>query len=108
MPPSSGQTTTPIRFTTLPSTRTPASFVADVVELFETHAGEIGTVHQEKGLKSDDVLAVLRPDLVQLGFEVEAGKRHIDKIMRPVFFGENGRPALQYQVDAWQPKPKPR
>ena len=54
-----------------------------------------------KGLKSDQVLAILREDLIKLGFEVEAGKRKVDKIERPVFFGEGGKPTLKYEVDAW-------
>ena len=44
---------------------------------------------------------MLRDDLCELGFEVEASKRRDGKIKRPVFFGENGRPDLQYEVDAW-------
>ena len=52
---------------------------------------------------SDELLDVLRPDLIDLGFKVEAGKRTEDKILRPVFFGENAQPDLQYEVDAWHP-----
>ena len=47
---------------------------------------------------------MLRADLVELGFDVEASKRAKDKIKRPVFFGENAQPDLQYEVDAWHPK----
>lgn len=72
--------------------------------MFERHSGEIGTIQLEKGLTSDEALAVLRGDLVALGFDVEAGKRADDKIKRPVFFGENAQPELQYEVDAWQPE----
>ena len=54
-----------------------------------------------KGLTSDDVLAVVRPDLVALGFEVEAGKKKEEKIERPVFYGENGVPAVRYEIDAY-------
>ena len=93
-----------IRFSTFPRTQTPAHFVPDLIERFDRHEQEIGTVHQEKGLTSDALLAVLRPDLIELGFEVEAGKRVKDKIMRPVFFGENAQPELQYQIDAWHPE----
>lgn len=78
--------------------------MAELVGPFEEHAQEIGTVHLKKGMTSDEMLAVLRPDLIGLGFTVEAGKRAEDKIMRPVFFGENGQPELEYQVDAWHPK----
>ena len=93
-----------IRFSTFPRTQTPPSFLADVVERFANHLDEISTVHLEKGLTSDEVLAILRPDLAALGFRVEASKRTQDKIRRPVFFGENGQPELQYEVDAWHPE----
>ena len=33
--------------------------------------------------------------------EVEAGKGKDDKVLRPVFFGENGAPTLQYEIDAY-------
>ena len=92
-----------IRFSTFPRTQTPPRFVPDLIKRFEEHEPDIGTVRHEKGLTSDTLLAVLRPDLIELGFEVEAGKRAQDKIMRPVFFGENAQPELQYQVDAWHP-----
>jgi hypothetical protein len=55
-------------------------------------------------LTSDEVLAVLRPSLVEMGFDVEAGKRAEQKIKRPVFFGENAVPSLQYEIDAWHPE----
>jgi hypothetical protein len=50
---------------------------------------------------SDEVLGVMRGDLIHLGFDVETGKRRGDKIERPVFFGENGQPTLMYEVDAY-------
>ena len=85
-----------IRFSIFPRTQTPLEFVTLIVAMFERHDIEIGTSHQDSGLKSDTVLAVLRPSLINLGFEVEASKRTEDKIMRPVFFGENAQPELQY------------
>ena len=35
---------------------------------------------------------------------METGKRDQDKIRRPVFFGENAQPDLQYEIDAWHPE----
>ena len=93
-----------IRFSTFPRTQTPPEFLAGLVARFEKHADVIGTSHLKKGMKSDEVLAVLRSDLIDLGFEVEAGKRAGEKIKRPVFFGENAQPELQYEVDAWHPE----
>ncbi len=93
-----------IRFSTFPRTQTPPRFVPSLIEPFEQHEQEIGTSREWKGLRSDALLDVLRPDLTELGFEVESGKRAEDKIMRPVFFGENAQPALRYQIDAWHPE----
>ena len=46
------------------------------------------------------MLAFLRPGLVELGYEVEAGKRKAEKIRRPVLFGERGEQRVAYEVDA--------
>ena len=93
-----------IRFSTFPRTKTPPRFLSQLVEQFKERAGEIGTNLPRKGLTSDELLTVLRPGLIELGFEVEMGKRAKDRIMRPVFFGENASPELQYQIDAWHPE----
>ena len=73
------------------------------MRVFRRHEHKISTITLEKGLDSDGVLSVLREDLVELGFHVESGKRKVDKIDRPVFFGENGEPTLRYQIDAYHP-----
>ena len=46
---------------------------------------------------------MIGPSLVGLGFEVDTSKQKAGKIERPVFYGENGRPTLNYQIDAYQP-----
>ncbi len=61
----------------------------------------IGTLDLGKGLTSDALRSYLRADLVSLGFMVEGSKQAKDKIKRPVFFAENGRPGLQYEIDAF-------
>jgi hypothetical protein len=93
-----------IRFSTFPRTIQPPGFVRQVVTIFEQHEREIGTVHLPKGLTSAEVLDRLRADLIAIGFEVEQGKREEQKIKRPVFFGENAEPSLQYEVDGWHPQ----
>jgi hypothetical protein len=50
---------------------------------------------------SDVALAEPRPGLVALGFDVEAGKRKVDKLRRPLPFGERGAEDLAYEVDAF-------
>lgn len=92
-----------IRFTSFPLTSPPPDFVPAIIEAFRTHESDISTVKLTKGLKSDEVLAVVANELDALGFELERGKTKDGRIERPVFYGENGVPALQYQVDGFHP-----
>lgn len=64
----------------LPRTELPLGFVEDVAAIFRQHEGAIATEVNAKGLKSDDVLAVLASDLAGLGFQVEASKKKVDKL----------------------------
>ena len=56
-----------------------------------------------QGEKSDGILASVCPGLVQLGYQVETSKKATDKIERPVLFGDEGKPRVHYQIDAWLP-----
>jgi hypothetical protein len=94
---------TNVRFSSFPRTLPPPECVAPVVDAFRSIESKVCTRTLDKGLTSDEVLAELRPGLLSLGFDVEGGKLASDKIKRPVFFGENGTPRLQYQVDAFHP-----
>ena len=93
-----------ISFSTFPRTEPPAPFVRDIVGAFQSHEDEISTQLLEKGLTSDEVLRVVREDLISIGFEVEEGKRKEQKIERPVLFGENGLATVRYEIDAYQPE----
>ncbi|MDE3003381.1 MAG: hypothetical protein OXU39_09605 [Gemmatimonadota bacterium] len=92
-----------IRFSSFPRTEPAPEFVEALVAVFRVHEATINTRTNEKGLSSDQVLGVLRNDLEGLGFEVERGKKRGDKIERPVLFGENGVPAVRYEIDAYHP-----
>jgi hypothetical protein len=93
-----------MHFSTFPRTEPPAHFVAEVMLTFKRHEKIIGTAALVKGLSSDGVMAILRNDLQALGFEVEAGKSSVGKLKRPVFFGEDGRPSRQYEIDGFHPE----
>jgi hypothetical protein len=54
-----------------------------------------------KTLSSDAVLGHVAPGLMALGYEVESGKRAIEKISRPVLFGDEGKPQVSYEIDAF-------
>lgn len=90
-----------IRYCYYPRTRAPPEFVDEVVAAFRANEDAISTVDDDNGLKSDDVLDVVRDDLEVIGFDVEEGKKKEEKIYRPVLFGENGEPDLQYEVDGY-------
>ena len=57
-------------------------------------------------MTSDEKLAVLRPALVGLGYDVEGGKKAADKLRRPVLFGEQGTEDRAFEVDAFHGKAK--
>jgi hypothetical protein len=92
---------TTIHFTSFPRTEPPPFFVANILEVFRAREQAIATDKLPRHLKSDEVLEILRDDLVRLGFDVEGGKRKEDKISRPVFFGQDGTAALRFEVDAY-------
>lgn len=92
-----------VRFSTFPRTQPPPHFAAEVVEVFRANEAAISTAALAKGLTSDQVLGTLRDGLRGIGFIVEGGKLAADKIKRPVTFGENGVPSLQYEIDAFHP-----
>ncbi len=70
-------TASTIRFSTFPRTEPSPGFVEDVVGVFRKHEQEIATEANEKGLKSDEVLAVLGLNLAEIGFQVEACATHL-------------------------------
>lgn len=84
-----------------PKTEPPPNFVHDIVGVFRKYEQAIATELLAKGLTSNEVLAILAPELENSGFAVETGKMKSQKLERPVFFGENGKPLLNYQIDAY-------
>lgn len=66
--------------------------VADCREQIDSHANS--------GVRSNQVLAEIRPGLELLGYRVETSKRRSDTVRRPVLFGEQGAEVVAYEVDA--------
>ena len=92
-----------IRFSTFPRTEIPPAFTEQIVDVFRAHEVAISTHALDKGLSSNAVLQLIKSDLSRVGFTVEQGKASDDKIKRPVFFGENGAPGLQFEIDSFHP-----
>ncbi len=84
-----------------PLNSTPPEWVFEVVDVVDRAQLTVSTVERHTGLNSDDVLAELRPGLEALGFEVESGKGAHQKVRRTVLYGENGHPAVNYDIDAF-------
>lgn len=53
----------------------------------------------KNNLKSDDVLRIISPYLIELGFKVETGKSLAEKIIIPVLFGMNNRVDKSFNAD---------
>ena len=83
-----------------PSAIEPPAWVDSVIATFTAVRDQIDST-LNAGISSDAALATLRPGLVSLGFEVEAGKTRADTIRRPVLFGEVGKPVVSYDVDGF-------
>lgn len=52
-------------------------------------------------LKSNEVLAVVKPSLEKMGFRVEVGKGDADRIRVPVLFGRNGYLEKAFDADGY-------
>lgn len=70
--------------------------LVDVVTAFEPVRVEMDS-NTHAGLKSNDALAIVRPQLERHGYRVEQPN---EKVRVPVLYGENGSPEKTYEVDA--------
>jgi hypothetical protein len=69
-----------IRYMSFPKTEPPPIFIQSVVDVFTRFEKQISTLLLNKGLTSNGVLLIIRNELVNLGFQVESGKRKTEKI----------------------------
>lgn len=70
-----------------------------VVSVFKKRHETIDS--SKHSLSSNEVLVILKTDLLDLGFKVEKGKKVEDKIKVPVLFGRNGQLEKCFHVDAF-------
>jgi hypothetical protein len=83
-----------------PRNTAPPEWVGTFVHVVAAVEASISTP-AGKTLKSNEVLEKLCPGLQALGFEVEVGRTADQKVMRPVLFGQNGKPQVQQEVDGF-------
>ncbi len=73
-------------------------FVAVVEQNYKVINSE---AHQK--FESDEVLKALEKDLEGIGWNIETGKKDIQKIFRPVLYGDKGKTRVSYEIDGWHP-----
>ena len=71
-----------------------------LVEVFAANNSVIDSKKQTD-LHSNDVLAILRDELIELGFDVERGKAAAQKIKVPVLYGLNGQTTKTFDADGF-------
>lgn len=71
----------------------------DVVDVFANSFSLINSSNYF--LKSDEVLNIVRAELLKLKFIVELGKKKNQKIHVPVLYGENGVAEKYFEADAY-------
>lgn len=71
-----------------------------VVQVFKKNDGEIDSSHHK--LNSNEVLSVIKKDLLDIDFKVEKGKKAEDRITVPVLFGRDGKLEKCFHVDGFQ------
>lgn len=74
--------------------------LVNLVAIFEKSADSIDSEVNDVQV-SNDVLAVLRPDMQAAGYIVETGKKANEKVTVPVLFGANGSVDKYFDADAW-------
>jgi hypothetical protein len=82
----------------------PPSWIKQVQAAFVAVRSKIDTEQAGLQMESNKVLEQLRPELEKIGFEVEKGKAKVQKILRPVLFGEMGEVGMSYDIDAYESK----
>ena len=73
--------------------------LSKIVKIFEDNYERIASPSHT--LASNEVLAQVREDLTQAGFQVEKSKQSKDKIHVPVLFGLNGDVKKSFDADAF-------
>ena len=87
-----------LNFQLFPRSVAISSELRNIIDCFEHIYSDISSENNEKS--SNEVLALLCPELETLGFAVEKGKAEADKINVPVLFGKNNNVDKCFFADA--------
>ena len=90
----------PTQFQTFPKSMATPSKVLDAIAVFDKNFPRIDSYGQTD-LQSNDVLAILRDELIAVGFEIEKGKAADQKIKVAVLYGLNGLTTKTFDADGF-------
>lgn len=93
-----------IRFAAYPKAEAPPEWMAKIVDVFGRHEDRIGTGPRKRGLTSDEVLAILAPDLEAIGFRIEKQKLTGRKGDQSVLSGEAYSASGRFRFDVYHPE----
>jgi len=84
-----------------PVTKKMPDHLKEAVEVFQKNHQNIGSPMNK--LNSNNVLSILGPGLIKIGFEIETvgNEEKTVKIKKPVLFGRSGNLRKEYHVDAF-------
>ena len=91
-----------INFMQFPSNLPIDDISRSVIESFKNIVSEVDSASHR--LKSNEVLAKVKPNLEKLGFDVEdveKGKKNSKKVKIPVLYGKNGEIKKSFKADAY-------
>jgi hypothetical protein len=81
------------------------NWVDEFVSMVQKNQKIINSEEHNK-FDSDEVLKALEKDLESIGWEIETGKKDIQKIFRPVLYGDKGKTRVSYEIDGWHSEHK--
>jgi len=87
-----------IKFQFFPRSRGVNSEIQSVIDVFKSVENDISS--DCNSLESNAVLAMLRPGLEEIGYQVEKSRSRGDKIPVPVLFGQNNVIDKSFHADA--------
>ena len=85
-----------------PKNQFPDEVSKNVIKKFKDVADAIDSFRHE--LKSDEVLALVRPGLEKIKFQIEKSKKSEDLIPVPVLYGLNGKIEKFFDADGYYPE----
>ena len=75
----------------------PIQIFEDKFSLIDSSKNDVNELRKN----SDEVLKIVSKEFIDLGYEVETGKKRVEKVRVPVLFSHNGDVVQAFEVDGW-------